>query len=48
MESVSLRETIRSILDDHLNNNNGVLLGECVSDPGGVSGTIPESKNVKY
>lgn len=46
MEGLSLRETIRSILDEHLNVNNGILLGECVSDPGGVAGTIPCSKNV--
>lgn len=46
MESLSLRDTIKSILDEHLNKNNGILLGECVSDPGGVAGTIPESKNV--
>lgn len=46
MESVSLRETIKNILDDHLNNHNGILLGECVSDPGGVAGTIPKSENV--
>ena len=46
MEKVSLRETIRNILDEHLNRNNGILLGECVSDPGGVAGTIPVSENV--
>ena len=46
MGKVSLRETIKDILSNHLNNHNGILLGECVSDPGGVAGTIPESKNV--
>lgn len=46
MGKISLRETIHQILEDHLNNNNGILLGECVSDPGGVAGTIPESSNV--
>lgn len=46
MEAVSLRETIKMILDEHLNKNNGILLGECVSDPGGVAGTIPVSENV--
>lgn len=46
MEGLSLRDTIKNILDEHLNKNNGILLGECVSDPGGVAGTIPESKNV--
>ncbi len=46
MEKLSLRDTIKQILDVHLNQNNGILLGECVSDPGGVAGTIPESKNV--
>lgn len=46
MEGLSLKETIKQITDEHLNKNNGILLGECVSDPGGVAGTIPESKNV--
>ena len=46
MEKLSLRNTIKNILDVHLNQNNGILLGECVSDIGGVAGTIPESKNV--
>lgn len=46
MEKLSLRNTIKSIIDEHLNTNNGILLGECVSDPGGVAGTIPESNNV--
>lgn len=45
MEGISLRDTIKQIIDNHLNNN-GILLGECVSDPGGVAGTIPESANV--
>ncbi len=46
MESLSLRETIKEITRKHLEEGNGILLGECVSDPGGVAGTIPESKNV--
>lgn len=46
MERVSLRQTIKEIMRKHLEENNGILLGECVSDPGGVAGTIPESKNV--
>lgn len=46
MGKLSLRETIYQILDDHLNQHNGILLGECVSDPGGVAGTIPTSPNV--
>ena len=46
MEKISLRQTIRQIMAEHLNKNNGLLFGECVSDPGGVAGTIPESKNV--
>lgn len=46
MEGLSLRETIKEITRKHLEDNNGILLGECVSDPGGVAGTIPESKNV--
>lgn len=46
MENLSLRETIRELTRVHLEENNGILLGECVSDPGGVAGTIPESQNV--
>lgn len=46
MESLSLRETIKQITEKHLSENNGILLGECVSDPGGVAGTIPEHENV--
>lgn len=46
METVSLRETIREITRKHLVENNGILLGECVSDPGGVAGTIPDCKNI--
>lgn len=46
MEKISLMDTIYEISRIHLNEHNGILLGECVSDPGGVSGTIPESKNV--
>ena len=46
MAKISLRETIRQIMAEHLNKNNGLLFGECVSDPSGVAGTIPENKNV--
>ena len=46
MEGLSLKETIRELTRIHLNEHNGILLGECVSDPGGVAGTIPESSNV--
>lgn len=46
MGSISLRETIREISREHLDKNNGILLGECVSDNGGVDGTIPNSENV--
>lgn len=46
MEGLSLKETICEITRHHLNEHNGILLGECVSDPGGVAGTIPESTNI--
>ena len=46
MEGLPLNETIRALTRIHLNEHNGILLGECVSDPGGVAGTIPESPNV--
>lgn len=46
MENLSLKETILELTRKHLEENNGILLGECVSDPGGVAGTIPQSQNV--
>lgn len=46
MERLSLKDTIKQITEKHLTENNGILLGECVSDPGGVAGTIPTHKNV--
>lgn len=46
METLSLKETIMQITEQHLTKNNGILLGECVSDPGGVAGTIPNHPNV--
>ena len=46
MEGLSLKDTIKELSRWHLEENNGILLGECVSDPGGVAGTIPDSKNV--
>lgn len=46
MEKISLKNTIKQITLHHLEENNGILLGECVSDPGGVAGTIPKSDNV--
>lgn len=46
MERVSLRRKIYEITEEHLTKHNGILLGECVSDPGGVAGTIPECENV--
>lgn len=46
METLSLKETIKQITEQHLSKNNGILLGECVSDPGGVAGTIPQHPNV--
>lgn len=46
MENLSLKETILELTRRHLEESNGILLGECVSDPGGVAGTIPKSQNV--
>lgn len=46
MAAVSLREKIYQITKEYLDQHNGILLGECVSDPGGVAGTIPQSPNV--
>ncbi len=46
MEKLTLRDIIRETTNKHLCENNGMLFGECVKDPGGVSNTIPVHENV--
>lgn len=42
----NLGETILEILDQHIKNHNGMVLGECITAPGSENGTIPVGKNV--
>lgn len=46
MGKPTLREIIRETEYKHLEDNNGMLFGECVRDPGGVSNTIPNHPSV--
>lgn len=46
MKKKNLGETILEILDEHVKQNNGMILGECITAPGSENGTIPISKNV--
>lgn len=46
MESLNVAETIKAITKDHLENRNGMLLGQCVSAVGWVNNTIPDTKNI--
>lgn len=46
MEKLTLRDVILKTTDKHLRENNGMLFGECVKDPGGVSNTIPVHESV--
>lgn len=41
MDKLTLRDIIRETTRKHLCENNGMLFGECVRDPGGVANTIP-------
>lgn len=42
----TLRETIREISRNHLEKNNGLLLGQALTAVGWVNGTVPNCKNV--
>lgn len=46
MEKSTLRDIIFETTNKHLRENNGMLFGECVKDPGGVSNTIPAHESV--
>lgn len=43
---MNLAETIKEITREHLENNNGMLLGQAISAVGWVNGTVPDCKNV--
>ena len=42
----NLRETIKEISRNHLEKNNGVLLGQALTAVGWVNGTVPNCKGV--
>ncbi len=46
MGNLTLAETIKSITKEHLENNNGLLFGQCVTAVGWVNGSVPDCKNI--
>lgn len=46
MKNKSLKDTILEILDKHVNQNNGIILGECICGTDCANYAIPVSKNV--
>ena len=46
MESLTLRATIKNKTKEHLELNNGMVLGQCLSAIGWVDGTVPDTKNL--
>jgi len=42
----TLRETIKEISRKHLTENNGIMLGECLSAVGWVNNTVPDCQNL--
>ena len=46
MENLTLAETIKAITRNHLENHNGLLLGQCVTAVGWVNGSVPDCKNI--
>lgn len=43
---VTLREKIHSITKNHLEQNNGLIMGQCLTAVGWVDGTVPDTRNV--
>jgi pyruvate dehydrogenase E1 component beta subunit len=43
---LTLAETIKEIIHEHLTNNNGLLLGQCISAVGWVNGTVPDIEGI--
>src|ERR1035437_1666806 len=46
MEHLTVAETIKAITKDHLENHNGMLLGQCITAVGWVNNTIPDTCNI--
>lgn len=46
MASLTVAETIKEITRDHLENNDGLLFGQCVTAVGWIGGTVPDCKNI--
>ncbi|MBR9706724.1 hypothetical protein GOV14_06835 [Candidatus Pacearchaeota archaeon] len=42
----TLGETIKEITRKHLEENNGIILGQCLSAVGWVNNTVPDTKNI--
>jgi acetoin:2,6-dichlorophenolindophenol oxidoreductase subunit beta len=43
---MTLRDTIKELTRTHLEVNNGLLFGQCISAVGWVNGTVPDCKNL--
>ncbi len=43
---MTLAETIKEITRKHLTQNNGMLLGQCITAVGWVNGTVPDCENI--
>lgn len=46
MPKEKLRDTIFKIMKEHIKQNNGIILGECVCGESGINYAIPDSQNV--
>ena len=46
MAVMTLADTIREISRDHLENGNGLLLGQCISAVGWVNNTVPDCRGI--
>lgn len=46
MGNMTLAETIKNITRNHLENNDGLLFGQCVTAVGWVNGSVPDCKNI--
>ncbi len=46
MGVITVAETIKEITRDHLENHNGMLMGQCVTAVGWIQGTVPDVKNI--
>jgi pyruvate dehydrogenase E1 component beta subunit len=46
MERMTLAETIKEITRKHLEEDNGLLFGQCVTAVGWINGSVPDCKNI--